>query len=246
MAFTIGTDFSNAIQWNLRLDKELPFLRAWLRSWNARRVLDLGCGTGQHCLGLAEFGFDMTGVDNSPEMLREARELTQGNSRCRFLEGDLRHPGAVGAQDAVLCLGNSLCLLDKLADVEQALSAARDCLHARGGLILHVLNYMKFRDPARAFFPLKTDLESGRPLRHFLKMIELQSEHAWVHLVRIEEQNGAWTRTVRSDRLLQLDSLQLRSLLLKVGFGEIQAYGSLQGESYQASSHDLVLCCRRV
>ena len=33
-------------------------------------VLDLGCGTGQHAIRLAQRGYDVTGVDRSPEMLR--------------------------------------------------------------------------------------------------------------------------------------------------------------------------------
>lgn len=249
MSFTIGTDFDRAIQWDLRLDKELPFLRAWLRSWNARRVLDLGCGTGRHCLGLATFGFEMTGVDNQAEMLEEARRLAQADplpgSRCRFQEGDLRQALTDPPHDAVLCLGNSLCLLDDFAEVELALAAMREQLNPRGGLILHVLNYLKFQDPTRAFFPLKTDMQNGQVLRHFLKMIQVQGERAWVHLIRLEEEEGVWTRRVRSDPLLRLDAPRLRALLLKTGFQEIQAFGSLQGEGYQRNSHDLVLCCRR-
>ena len=32
-------------------------------------VLDLGCGTGQHAIRLARRGYEVTGVDRSPEML---------------------------------------------------------------------------------------------------------------------------------------------------------------------------------
>ncbi len=250
MGFNIGTDFDRAIQWDLRLERELPFLRAWLRSWNARQVLDLGCGTGRHCLALAQAGFEMTGMDSNPEMLRVAEELIAEHpaqaGRCHFVAGDLRRPLGLPAQDAALCLGNSLCLLHDLDEVSQALSAMRDSLRPRGGLILHVLNYWKFRDPARAFFPLKTDVEDGLARRHFLKMIELHEAHALVHLIRIEQDPaGSWTRQVRSDRLLRLDASRLRTLLLSCGFREIQAYGSLQGETFLADSHDLVLCCRR-
>ena len=36
-------------------------------------VLDLGCGTGKMTLELAKRGYDMTGIDYSPEMLDIAR-----------------------------------------------------------------------------------------------------------------------------------------------------------------------------
>ena len=36
-------------------------------------VLDLGCGTGKMTLELARRGYDMTGVDYSPEMLDVGR-----------------------------------------------------------------------------------------------------------------------------------------------------------------------------
>jgi SAM-dependent methyltransferase len=37
-------------------------------------LLDVGCGTGSHAAGLAELGWDVTGVDVSEDMLRRAAE----------------------------------------------------------------------------------------------------------------------------------------------------------------------------
>ena len=39
----------------------------------ARAVLDLGCGTGRHDLLLAQMGYEVTGVDQSEEMLAIAK-----------------------------------------------------------------------------------------------------------------------------------------------------------------------------
>jgi SAM-dependent methyltransferase len=38
------------------------------------RLLDVGCGTGSYSTGLAELGWDVTGIDVSEDMLRRARE----------------------------------------------------------------------------------------------------------------------------------------------------------------------------
>jgi SAM-dependent methyltransferase len=39
----------------------------------ARRVLDVGCGTGGHAALLAERGYDVTAIDTSPEMVRRTQ-----------------------------------------------------------------------------------------------------------------------------------------------------------------------------
>jgi ubiquinone/menaquinone biosynthesis C-methylase UbiE len=49
------------------LDPELP------ARGDGLRLLDVGCGTGHHMASLRERGFDVAGVDGSPEMLEQAR-----------------------------------------------------------------------------------------------------------------------------------------------------------------------------
>jgi SAM-dependent methyltransferase len=66
------------------------------------RVADLGCGTGTLSLLLAEEGYDVTGVDFSPEMVRRARAKV--GDAVRVLEGDAADPPlAEASYDVVLC-----------------------------------------------------------------------------------------------------------------------------------------------
>lgn len=61
-------------------------------------VLDLACGSGRAGVWLAERGYRVTGVDRQPEALAMGRLLALDRGvDCRFLERDLREPGAVPA-----------------------------------------------------------------------------------------------------------------------------------------------------
>lgn len=56
-----------------------------------KSMLDLCCGTGQLAVHFLENGYDVTGLDLSPAMLRYAVENTQvyvDQGRARFVEGD--------------------------------------------------------------------------------------------------------------------------------------------------------------
>ena len=87
----------------------LKILKANLPSKRPLKILDAGCGTGFFSILLAREGFDVTGIDLTPGMIRGAEflareELTQEErSRCRFLVMDAERPDFEdGAFDAVV------------------------------------------------------------------------------------------------------------------------------------------------
>jgi len=47
----------------------------------ARRILELGCGTGLHAIELARRGCQVTGIDISEPMLESARRRLEGSLR---------------------------------------------------------------------------------------------------------------------------------------------------------------------
>ena len=53
-------------------------------------VLDLGCGTGLSSLLFFEQGYDVTGIDGVPAMVRRARKLPY----TKVIQQDPNHPGA--------------------------------------------------------------------------------------------------------------------------------------------------------
>jgi SAM-dependent methyltransferase len=57
----------------------------------ARRLIDLGCGTGSHAVLLAACGYSVTGVDRSPAMIARAQEKVASIAHAPvFRHGDIR------------------------------------------------------------------------------------------------------------------------------------------------------------
>ena len=84
------------------------------------RVADLGCGTGTLSVLLADEGFEVTGVDFSPEML--ARAVAKGGERAsvHFVRGDAAIPPLeAAAYDVVLCRHVLWALPDPAAVLER-------------------------------------------------------------------------------------------------------------------------------
>jgi len=107
MSFQEISKFYDLLASPTRLDGEVAHLAQWLGK--AKRVLDLGCGLGDHSARLAsEHGFEMLALDADPGMVQEGRIRHPG---LKIVLGDLRCPPQ-GPWDAIFCVGNSLACLE--------------------------------------------------------------------------------------------------------------------------------------
>jgi SAM-dependent methyltransferase len=83
------------------------FYRALADTLDARRIVDLGCGTGLLTRRLAEADRSVTGIDPSPTMLDWARRQP-GADAVTWLEGDATSIPPTGDIDLVVCTGNAI------------------------------------------------------------------------------------------------------------------------------------------
>lgn len=127
-------------------EAELAFLIEELRLPPGARILDVGCGTGRHAVGLAQAGYAVTGVDLSAEMLAIARTKAAARGvTVEFVQEDATRYVSDPCFDAAvgLCEG-ALCLLDETDDpVERDVTVLRNihsALKPGGRLVINALN----------------------------------------------------------------------------------------------------------
>jgi SAM-dependent methyltransferase len=107
---------------------------------SARRVVDLGIGTGDLAIALARRGLEVVGVDRAPAMLAVAREkAAAAGVSLMLLEQDLRVVRLPEPADVALCVYTVMNQLTGEGDLARALAAIRVSL-VPGGLFVFELN----------------------------------------------------------------------------------------------------------
>lgn len=202
------------------------------------RVFDLCCGFGRHTLALRERGFDVLGMDLSPELLAHAAqspgwELLRG----RLLRGDARVlPFADASFDSVVNLFSSFGYFGEQGDKQVLLEIAR-VLAPGGFLALDLMNpaYVRARlvpysrsERGGALLVESRSLSAGGQL--VVKDVELHNESG---IVRWREE----VRLYEPEEILRwLDAAGLR---------QNAVYGDFDGSALAAgSSRQLVLAQR--
>jgi len=100
----------------------------------SERLLDLGCGTGQLILPLAEHVVEAVGIDPEPEMLAEAARKAQadGITNVTWAQGSSSDlPGDFG-HFRLVTMGRSFHWMDRV----QVLAALDDMVDDSGGLVI--------------------------------------------------------------------------------------------------------------
>ena len=110
-------------------------------------VLDLACGTGSMTLELASRGYDMTGVDYSPEMLDEARSRAEKRGLdVLWLCQDMREFELYGTVDVTVCCLDSINHLTSSRDLGKCLSLVHNYLIPNGLFIFDINGRYKFEN----------------------------------------------------------------------------------------------------
>ena len=186
-------------------------------------VLDLACGTGKMTLELAKRGYDMTGIDYSPEMLDVARdEAEKSGEDILWLCQDMRSFELYGTVDAAVCCLDSLNHLTAKKDLESCLALVHNYLVPDGVFIFDINGKRKFEE---VYADRSYVMEEDGAVCVWQNFYNEKTKLCDFYITLFEEgKNGTYTRYDERQRERMYTIRSIKSSLEKTGMKFIGAY----------------------
>lgn len=242
--------YRGLIAWPERLKREAPLFQRVLERAPSRRVLDLGCGSGDHTRFLKALGFDVTGVDLSVSQLETARAADPGG---RYLQAGLTElAGNLEAgQGAAYCVGNTLPHLTEAQDVHAFFAGLAACLVPGAPFLLQLLNYDRILERGERTFPVV--LRPGETEGEDTVFLRLMTHHGEGRLTftpaNLRYRPGAEpcleVVAAHEVSLRGWRRAEVEGLLDAAGFAVRESLGTMTGETWSDTSSDLVVVAQR-
>jgi len=102
------------------------------------KMLDVACGKGRHSIQLASKGFDVTGIDLSPQSIRYAKQSESSN--LQFFEHDMRMPLMINYFDFAFNFFTSFGYFKTNRENENAIKSISSALKPNGIFVMDYLN----------------------------------------------------------------------------------------------------------
>ncbi len=214
-----------------------PGLLESVRSLDVAKVVDFACGTGNVAVGLSLEGYNVTGVDYSPDMLKVARaKARKHKTDTKFISGDITKVDLGHQFDLLLCLGNAIPQFTNARNLGRLLINCKRHLRPRGHLIFQQLNYDRMLKEGSATFAVDVSDQVVRFRQNIFKGGKAE------FYVTIADGRKIPPRITTSKRILKpwLRS-ELMAALRNAGFSRVKALGNYAGERFGPKSRDLIL-----
>ena len=213
-----------------------------IQSTSSKTILELGCGTGTVAVGLAMSGFDIIGVDYSPEMLKAARKKAKENkTKVRFIQADITEASLKLNKkfDIILCLGNTLALIANHTMLNRFLANCQRHLNSGGYVIFQQLNYDRILKEKPATFAIDVDRDIFR-----FKQNRYFKNHIQSVVTIVDSSVIPPAQDITMFRVKPWTKVELTNSVKIAGFKKILFYGDYARNTFSLKSKDLIVFAR--
>jgi ubiquinone/menaquinone biosynthesis C-methylase UbiE len=241
--FSLEARFYDKIWGQHDYDADVKFLADFFRKYHCKSVIDIGCGTGNHALRLSKLGYQVTGVDVSPAMLKIAK-MKDKEAKIKFIQGDMRKLEKVVLKgqrfDAAICLGQVFSHLMTDKDVQAFFGRLHKILKQNGLFVFSARNAKKINEEYLNKLQLDHMLNEEKLqlviLAHNTRDSQNPNIILWNPIYLMKEKNKVDLQ-IREHKLRWFDFSKLKRIIKENGFEIIAAYSGPMKEKFKEDEH---------
>lgn len=194
--------------------KEFLFYNKVLKKYGCKRILEIGCGSGNLAPYFVESDYDYAGVDLSQDMLDIAKKV---EPKAKYLQADMRNLKLRKKFDAVLITGKSFTHLVTNDDVRNTLNSVYKILKRGGIFIFDNYNAEKIIGLKRKRFEHEVESNDKRYRRVSIKTPNLETgwTENWEATYYIKEK-GKKMQTIKDNSIVRSFTKDELKLFLKL------------------------------
>jgi len=197
-------------------------------------ILDIGCGTGNLAIKLAQNNFLVYAFDSDETMLNHAEQKAKVNLNIRFFNLTMKNFSEKFSKicfDGILCFGNTIVHLNSFQEVENFFCEVKKNLAENGKFLFQIINYNRILDQNITSLPtIETDNYS---------FIRNYSYNKTIHKIifhTILKDKHSQTITENKVELLPLRKSEIAEMLAKAGFRNVLFFSDYNNTEFHINS----------
>ena len=200
------------------------------------KLVEIGSGTGNLTITLANAGYSMSGLEYDKNMLDLAQEKS---SEVIWKQGDMREIDQIFKSeiyDGIICFGNTLVHLSNEKDIEFFTRKAYELLHIGGIIAIQIINYSRIYTQEIDHLPT---IENDKI--QFVRKYTASSNPRNIEFhttLTIKETNEVIENKIN---LFPIFPYELTELLHKIGFSNIQKFSDFSKKEFSSDSIPFIM-----
>lgn len=209
-----------------------------------KRVLDLGCGTGNITIPLSEKGYELTGVDLSEEMLSIAdSKAFELNKNIKWISGDMVEIQYPSKYDAIIACCDSVNYIVDDKDLLQMFKNAYKGLNIGGVFTFDIHSYYKINELYKdEIFTYTSDEISYIWENNYDEATEIIEYYLNFFIKNTHDQSYTRAEELHYQRAYKSESIV--DMLVEAGFTIVDCFNFNTFDPPNAEDERLQFCCK--